>query len=156
MKKQLRCTYNNSSGDSMRFKPKNMNLFHWHRVATIGISICCNFHRAHRSDYFLKSPRINEEELSVTVKQIRDVMATPQKMFINYIRTVMRSGEISPPYPFEGEDDSDSVLSLAYQRLQELLARPVEHIDPETTSKIFKEIPGLLPRLNVYKEERKP
>jgi trimethylamine--corrinoid protein Co-methyltransferase len=106
--------------------------------------------------FFLKSPRINEQELSEIKKQIREVVATPQKMFINYIRPVMRSGEISAPYPFEGDGDSDDVLALAYERLQELLARPVEHIDQATTTKIFSEIPGLLPRLNVYAEEKKP
>ncbi|MBN1161618.1 MAG: trimethylamine methyltransferase family protein [Dehalococcoidales bacterium] len=101
--------------------------------------------------FFLKSPGINEQELETVKKQIRDVVATPQKMFINYIRPVMRTGEISPPYPFEGEGDSDSVFALANGHLQELLAKPVEHIDRATTAKIYREIPGLLPRLNVYK-----
>jgi len=102
--------------------------------------------------FFLKSPRINEQELAEIQKQIREVVATPQKMFIRYIRSVMRSGEISAPYPFEGDGNSDNVFALAYERMKELLAKPVEHIDPTTTSKIFKEIPGLLPRLNVYEK----
>jgi trimethylamine--corrinoid protein Co-methyltransferase len=104
--------------------------------------------------FFLKSPRINKQELETIMKQVRDVIATQQKMFINYIRPVMRSGEISPPYPFEGDGDSDSVFTLANERLQELRARPVEHIDKATTTKIFQEIPGLLPRLNIYEKER--
>jgi trimethylamine--corrinoid protein Co-methyltransferase len=103
--------------------------------------------------FFLKSPGINEQELETVKKQIKEVAATPQKMFINYIRPVMRTGEISPPYPFEGEGDSDDVFALASQRLQELLAKPVEHINKATTARIFREIPGLLPRLNVYKGE---
>ncbi len=107
-----------------------------------------------RVKFFLKSPLINEQELTEIKKQIKDVVATPQKMFINYIRQVMRTGEISPPYPFESDDDSDNVFSLAYERLQELLAKPVEHIDPDTTARIFQDIPGLLPRLNVYQEGR--
>ncbi len=100
--------------------------------------------------FFLNSPRINEQELETVKKQIRDVVATPQKMFINYIRPVMRSGEISPPYPFEAEGEVDNVFLLANERLQELRAKPVEHIDPATTARIFREIPGLLPRLNVH------
>ena len=104
--------------------------------------------------FFLKSPRIDEQELAEVKKQIKDVAATSQKMFINYIRPVMRSGELSPPYPFEGDGDSDSVFALANERLQELRAKPVEHIDPDTTARIFKEIPGLLPRLNVYQGEK--
>jgi len=102
--------------------------------------------------FFLKPPRINQEELTEVLKQIREVVATPQKLYIRYIRQVMRSGEISAPYPFEGDVESDSVFALAYQRMNELLAKPVEHIDPDTTAKIFQEIPGLLPRLNVYEE----
>ena len=104
--------------------------------------------------FFLNPPRISEQELALTLKQIREVLATPQKLFIRYIRPVMRSGEISAPYPFEGDGNSDSVFALAYERMKELLAKPVEHIDPTTTARIFQEIPGLLPRLNVYGEER--
>ncbi len=100
--------------------------------------------------FFLNTPRIGEQELALTLKQIREVLATPQKLFIRYIRPVMRSGEISAPYPFEGDGNSDSVFALAYERMKELLAKPVEHIDPTTTARIFQEIPGLLPRLNVY------
>ena len=105
---------------------------------------------------FLKPPRMNEQDFAEIQKQIREVVATPQKLFISYIRPVMRSGEISAPYPFEGDGNSDNVFALAYERLQELLAKPVEHIDRGTTSKIFQEIPGLLPRLNVYQEGRQP
>jgi trimethylamine--corrinoid protein Co-methyltransferase len=104
--------------------------------------------------FFLKSPLIGEPELTEIQKQIRDVVATPQKLFINYIRPVMRSGEISAPYPFEGDLNSDDVFAQAYERMQELLAKPVEHIDAATTARIFQEIPGLLPRLNVYEEVR--
>jgi len=105
--------------------------------------------------FFLKPPRISQQELALTLKQIREVVATPQKLYISYIRPVMRSGEISAPYPFEGDGEADNVFALAYERMNQLLAKPVEHIDPATTSKIFQEIPGLLPRLNVYEGERK-
>ena len=104
--------------------------------------------------FFLRPPWISEKEIADTLKQIREVVATPQKLYIRYIRPVMRSGEISAPYLFEGDGESDNVFALAYERMNELLAKPVEHIDPATTSKIFQEIPGILPRLNVYEERR--
>jgi trimethylamine--corrinoid protein Co-methyltransferase len=107
-----------------------------------------------RIKHFLKPPLIGERELAEMHKQIKDVVATTQKMFISYIRPVMRRGDISPPFPFEGDSDSDDVFALAHQRLQELLKSPVPHIDRDTTSRIFSEVPGLLPRLNVYAEER--
>ena len=104
--------------------------------------------------FFLKSPRINAEEIADIKKQIRNVIVTPQKMFINYIRPLLRSGELSPPYPFEGDSDNDDVFFKTNEKLRELLAKPVEHIDRETTARIFREIPGLLPRLNVYQEAK--
>ncbi|HEY48639.1 MAG TPA: hypothetical protein G4O13_01175 [Dehalococcoidia bacterium] len=104
--------------------------------------------------FFLRPPRIDETEIAEVLKQIREVVTTPQKLYISYIRKVMRSGQLSPPYPFEGDGETDSVFKIAYDRMQELLEKPVEHIDKATTAKIFQEIPGLLPRLNVYEERR--
>jgi len=104
--------------------------------------------------FFLRSPRISQAEIAETLKQIREVAVTSQKLYIRYIRPVMRSGEISAPYPFEGDGESDDVFALAYERMNELLAKPVEHIDPAITAKIFQDIPGILPRLNVYEERR--
>ena len=104
--------------------------------------------------FFLRPPRISEIELAETLKQIREVVATPQKLYIRYIRPVMRSGEISMPYPFEGDGEADNVFTLAYERMNQLLAKPVQHIEEAITNRIFQEIPGLLPRLNVYKERR--
>ncbi|MFC1904546.1 trimethylamine methyltransferase family protein [Chloroflexota bacterium] len=102
--------------------------------------------------FFLKPPLIDEKDIAETLKQIREVVTTPQKLYIRYIRSVMRSGEISAPYPFEGDGGRDNVFALAYERMIELLEKPVEHIDQATTARIFNEIPGLLPRLNVYGE----
>ncbi len=100
--------------------------------------------------FFLRPPRIGEQELAESLKQIREVMGTPQKLYIHYIRRLMRSGQLSPAYPFESEGMEDNVLALADQRMEELLSRPVEHIDEATTRRIFEEIPGILPRLNTY------
>ncbi len=102
---------------------------------------------------FLRQPRLERSEMEAMLGQIRSVVSTPQKLYINHIRPVLRSGEISGIYPFEGSGDSDDVFELAYQQMRDLLARPVEHIDEKTTGSIFEEVPGILPRLNVYKRE---
>ena len=104
--------------------------------------------------FFLRQPQIDEAEIAETLKQMRDVVATPQKLYISHVRKVMRSGQLSPPYPFEGDEETDSVFALAHERMQELLTKPVDHIDQATTAKIFREIPGILPRLNVHEERR--
>ncbi len=100
--------------------------------------------------FFLRPPQINEREIADTLRQISEVMGTSQKLYIRYIRHILRSGQLSPPYPFESEGLEDNVLALAHKRMVELLSLPVEHIDPATTRKVFKEIPGILPRLNIY------
>ncbi|MFC2062869.1 trimethylamine methyltransferase family protein, partial [Chloroflexota bacterium] len=105
--------------------------------------------------FFLRQPKIDKKEINDSLQQIKEVLATRQKLFIKYIRPVMRSGGISDPYPFEGDGDDDDVFKLAYERLQTLKGNPVDYIDKETTARIFKEIPGLLPRLNRYEEEKK-
>ncbi|MCK9274246.1 MAG: trimethylamine methyltransferase family protein [Syntrophales bacterium] len=98
--------------------------------------------------FFLQPARCDEGEIDAMIRQIRDVAATPQKLYIRTIRKVLRSGLLSPPYPFEGSADKDEVFARANDRMEELLKKPVEHIDKKTTEKIFKEIPGILPRLN--------
>jgi trimethylamine--corrinoid protein Co-methyltransferase len=101
-------------------------------------------------EFFLRQPRIDQSELETMLKQIQEVAVTPQKLYISHIRPVLRSGEISGVYPFEGSGEADDVFELAYERMKELLAKPVEHIDREITARIFEEIPGILPRLNIY------
>ena len=100
--------------------------------------------------FFLRPPLINQTETEETLKQVREVVATQQKLYISYIRPMLRSGQLSMPYPFEGDGETDNVLALAYERMKQLLSKPVEHIDPNTTKKVFQEIPGILPRLNIY------
>ncbi len=104
--------------------------------------------------FFLAPPQINQSEIDVSLKQLEEVMRTPQKLYIRYIRRMLRNGQLSLPYPFEAGGETDNVLALAYERMNEFISQPVEHIDSATTSKIFQEIPGILPRLNVYEEGR--
>ncbi|MCD6453613.1 MAG: trimethylamine methyltransferase family protein [Dehalococcoidales bacterium] len=100
--------------------------------------------------YFLTPALINQEELAQSVKQITEVAGASPRVYIRYIRSVLRRGRLSMPYPFEAEGRGDSVLALAYQRMNRLMAEPVDHIDSVTTDRIFCQIPGILPRLNIY------
>ena len=100
----------------------------------------------------LRAPKVDESEVSTSLEQIRQVMATSQKLFVRYIRPKLRSGEVTLPYAFEGDKTRDEVFIRAHERMQELLQRPVEHIPPEISERIFREVPGILPRLNIYRE----
>lgn len=102
--------------------------------------------------FFLRSPQVSQTAIAESLKQIRETVATPQKLYIKYIRSMMRSGQLSAPYPFEGDGEIDNAFALAYERMQQLLSQPVGHIDPATTRRIFQDVPGILPRLNVYEE----
>jgi hypothetical protein len=104
-----------------------------------------------RIKFFLRQLTISQDDIDGILKQIREVVATSQKLYISHIRSMLRSGRLSMPYPFEGEGEEDNVMALAYERMNELLAKPVDHIDRTIAGKIFNEIPGVLPRLNVYK-----
>lgn len=106
--------------------------------------------------FFLRPPQVNEQELSQTMKQIEEVMGTSQKLYIRYIRRLLHSGQLSPPYPFESEGPEDKVLGLAYEKMGQLMSLPVEHIDPDTTRRVFEEVPGIFPRLNIYEEGETP
>jgi trimethylamine---corrinoid protein Co-methyltransferase len=100
--------------------------------------------------FFLKPLQIEGEDIDTIMKQVKDTVATDQKLYISSIRPMLRSGKLSMPYPFESEGDRDNVMELAYGKMQELLSEPVKYIDKETTEKIFKDVPGILPRLNPY------
>lgn len=103
--------------------------------------------------FFLRQPRVDQAEMESVLKQIRSVVNTPQKLYISHIRPVLRSGEISGIYPFEGSGETDQVFEMAFEKMKDLLSKPVQHIDEKTTARIFADVPGILPRLNIY--ERK-
>jgi trimethylamine--corrinoid protein Co-methyltransferase len=100
--------------------------------------------------FFLKQPEVNKEEIDISLDQIRRVMSASNKLFVRYARKKLHAGEIAPPYPFESKDMSDRVLLEAYNRMQELLSLPVEHLSREITEMIFNRVPGISPRLKVY------
>ncbi len=104
--------------------------------------------------FFLRPPRISQTEIDASLEQVREVVGTTQKLYIRYIRHMLHAGQVSLPYPFETED-ADNMLLLAHERMKQLISQPVEHIDSATTSRIFREIPGILPRLNVHEEGKK-
>jgi trimethylamine--corrinoid protein Co-methyltransferase len=100
--------------------------------------------------HFLRSPQIGEKEISAALEQIRAVAGTPGGQYIRYLRPALRSGQIAPPYPFESGSMEDKVLYMANERMQQLLSKPVEHLSEQITRRIFNEIPGIMPKLNIY------
>ena len=96
---------------------------------------------------FARQPVVTEETMAECLEQVRKVMSSSHKLYVRYVRRVIRSGEITPPYPFESQGVVDETLVMAQARMQQLLALPPRHIDRETVNRVFREVPGLLSRL---------
>lgn len=112
-------------------------------------------HKIGMVKFLYRESGINEESVERTKKIVEEVMHSPYRMYARYARGMLRRGEIFGGFPFEGEsEDQDQTLLKVHEKLKELEAAEPQHIPEEQCRKIFKEIPGLLPRLNPYKEEK--
>ena len=96
---------------------------------------------------FVKQPSVSAAGISESLEQIRRVMGTSHKLYTRFVRSALRSGEITPPYPFEGKDMVDETLVLAREKMEEVLSLPPPHIAGEVVDNVFREVPGLLARL---------
>lgn len=99
---------------------------------------------------FVRQPRVGADEISECLKQVRRVMGTSYKLYVRFVRSALRSGEIAPPYPFESKDMTDETLLKAGERMEEILSLPPHHIDEATLDSVFQEVPGLLKRLRSH------
>jgi trimethylamine--corrinoid protein Co-methyltransferase len=97
-----------------------------------------------------KPPSFGDGTVPEILEQVRRVMGSSHKLFVRFARSALRSGDITPPYPFESNDMVDETLIRALEQTDNLLSRPPSHLDMETIDRIFQEIPGLLTRLKIY------
>lgn len=96
---------------------------------------------------FVRQPVVTAGGISECLEQIRRVMGTSHKLYVRFVRSALRRGEIAPPYPFEGKDMIDETLLRARVRTEEILSLPPPHINKSVADKVFQQVPGLLPRL---------
>jgi len=96
---------------------------------------------------FVKQPVVTDDRISECLEQVRRVMGTSHRLYVRFVRSALRTGEITPPYPFEGKDMADETLLRARERMMEILSRPPKHIDMETIDEVFRQVPNLLTRL---------
>ena len=92
-------------------------------------------------------PGITEESVNDVMSQMAKVMTSSTKLFTRFARTALRTGEISPQYPFENKEMTDDTLLKAAEKTNEIMQRPRNHIDTDLIEKIYDTIPGLLTRL---------
>jgi len=99
---------------------------------------------------FVRQPMVTADGISECLEQVRRVMGTSHKLYVRFVRSALRSGEIAPPYPFESRDMADETLIRARERMEEVLSLPPHHIDKVTVDRVFQQVPGLLTRLKDY------
>ncbi len=96
---------------------------------------------------------VSSDTVEKTKKVVEEVMHSPYRMYARYARGMLRRGEIFSGFPFEGElEDQDQTLLLAHEKIKEMEQTEVKHLSEEICNRIFDKIPGLLPRLNPYRE----
>jgi trimethylamine--corrinoid protein Co-methyltransferase len=96
---------------------------------------------------FVIQPMVNANRISESLEQIKKVMGTSHKLYVRFVRSALRSGEIAPPYPFDSKGMVDETLLQAREQMEEVLSLPPSHIGTEVMDKVFQEVPGLLARL---------
>jgi len=99
---------------------------------------------------FVRQPMVTADRVSESLEQIRRVMGTSHKLYVRFVRSALRSGEIAPPYPFESKDMVDETLLRAREQMEAMLSLPPCHIDRVTIDRAFQQVPGLLTRLKDY------
>lgn len=100
-----------------------------------------------------RASNVSAENAGRTREMIDEVMHSPYRMYARYARGMLRRGEIFPGFPFEGDsEDQDLSLLEAHERFKDLEQEKPQHLPQEVCKKIFAEVPGLLPRLDPYRE----
>ncbi len=112
-------------------------------------------HKIGMAKFLYRESGVNEEAIERTKKTVEEVMHSPYRMYARYARGMLRRGEIFAGFPFEGEsEDQDQTLLVVHERLKELEAQEPQYLSAEICKQIFEKTPGLLPRLNPYKEDK--
>jgi len=111
-------------------------------------------HKIGMAKFLYRESGVNEEAVERTKKTVEEVMHSPYRMYARYARGMLRRGEIFAGFPFEGDsEDQDQTLLVVHERLKELEAQEPQYLSEEICKQIFEKTPGLLSRLNPYKED---
>jgi trimethylamine--corrinoid protein Co-methyltransferase len=92
-------------------------------------------------------PSVTEESVSEVMNQVNKVMTSATRLFTRFARSALRSGGISPAYPFESPETADETLIRAVEKYDGIMARPRKHIEQEIIDRVYDRVPGLLTRL---------
>ncbi|HMB00510.1 MAG TPA: trimethylamine methyltransferase family protein, partial [Spirochaetota bacterium] len=92
----------------------------------------------------LRRAEFDRNDTEAALKEIKQVCASPTRLFARYMRKAYRQGLVSPDYAFAATGEEDRVIYKAWQRLQQILNGDSERLSEEIIQRIYKEVPGLL------------
>lgn len=95
----------------------------------------------------LRNPDISEQTTAETLKMVRKVMNSTNRLYARHARKAIHSGTVSDPYLFSDNTAEDNVIAHALAELARIESRPAQHIPGDIQEMIFEQIPGLLPEL---------
>ena len=98
----------------------------------------------------LREPSVDEAALTDAVNMVEKVMSTGSRLYTRYVRKEIRKGTVSEPYRFESRQPVDNVVERALCVLADIEAAPARCLDRETVERIYREVPGILARLQHY------
>jgi trimethylamine--corrinoid protein Co-methyltransferase len=101
--------------------------------------------------HMLRRPQMDQDSLDEALEQIEKVLATPHKLYARYARKGIRSGAIFPPYFFDTKEEKDMAVLEAYRKRCSLMEAEPHYLDAGTVEKIYREIPGIVDRINPYR-----
>jgi trimethylamine--corrinoid protein Co-methyltransferase len=93
---------------------------------------------------YLRLPMVSQSDCEESLKQIKKVMASSNRLYARFVRKELHLGNVSQPYRFESRDMEDRVISKALKSLTELEERPRSRLPDETVDEIYDCIPGIL------------
>jgi trimethylamine--corrinoid protein Co-methyltransferase len=98
----------------------------------------------------LRTPKVTSDETEDTLKMVRKVMFSGNRLYARHARKAIHAGDVSTPYLFETAKKKDMVVEYALARLKEIEKIPAKHLDQRTVKHLYQEAKGLLPRLKHY------
>lgn len=98
----------------------------------------------------LRAPKVDSREIEDMIKIIRKVTASGSGLYTRHVRKAQRRGDVSDAYLFENSQKKDAVVERAVEALKNIEAKPANHLDRDTVTRICTEIPGLLPELKQH------
>lgn len=104
--------------------------------------------------FIMREPDVTPESCETYYGIVKKVMQSSHKLYTRYVRRDMRSGKVYLNFPLESENGAHGVLINAHRRVGEILAMQPEYMPKDTVSEIYREVPGLLERLNPYRKEK--